>query len=106
MGMVQIKQGDAYELPIDLTFNSKVLEGGVISTIELYFGTIRKMWPGDMTYSGGVLYLPLTQEDTFSFNSGDYVPIDIRIKFKSGDVYGLTPKIVASIVDSVSREVL
>lgn len=103
---MQIKQGDSYKIPIALSMDGQPIPADTVNKIELYFGSNRKLYPGDMTFADGVLSLPLTQQDTLKLNAGARIPIDIRIKFNSGDVYGIPTKMSASIADAVSTEVL
>lgn len=107
--LIQIKQGDAYTLPIHLTMNNETISDDDISCIEVYFGNQRHLYPdGDLTYDKetGIVGLPLKQKDTLSLSAGSGVVVDVRVKFTSGNVQGIVPKLYATIADAVSNEVL
>lgn len=103
--MTVIKQGDQYSLPIALRFDGDAVDSSDIDTIELYFGKTRYTYPGDLTYTDGIIYLPLTQEITLALKSFS-VSIDLRVKFANGDVVGIPEKLRVTIADATSEEVL
>lgn len=105
--MYQIKQGDAYIIPIDLTIDGEKIDAKDIKMIEVYFGKMRHVYPnGDLTYKDGTINLPIKQEDTLPLPSEGGIAIDVRVKFNTGDVIGLTDKIYVTVRDAVSEEVL
>ena len=101
----QIKQGDAYSLPVTVTLDGTSLDISDVEKVEFMFGTTRKMYPDTVTYSDGKFNLPLTQEETFALARGNIL-VDIRVKFVGGNVQGILKPISISIADAVSKEVL
>lgn len=105
---LKIKQGDAYAIPVAIEFDGAPLNPADVSVVEFVIGGIRKLYPDDVQYdrTDGYFYLPLTQEETFSFEADGSVELDIRVKYASGDVEGIQKHIGISVVDAVSEEVL
>lgn len=105
----KIKQGDAYALPIQIRLNGELINADDVETVEFCLGDdIRKLYPDDVTYEPGdnTFYLPLTQDDTFSFPANGSVTIDIRVKFTGGDVIGVLRPDALAVYDATSEVVL
>lgn len=101
-----VKQGDAYLVPIELSMNGLPIPEKDIASIEVYFGDLRKTYPDEVSYQDGVLYYPLTQEETFAMKEEETTFVDIRVKFAGGNCIGIPEKLPVSIADAVSTEVL
>ena len=104
-----IKQGDAYGLPMALTLDGTALNLSDVDTVEVCIGEgVRKLYPGEITYSpeDGYFYIPLTQAETFSMEADSTVQIDVRVKFRGGNVIGCQQMVQASVVDAVSVQEL
>ena len=61
-----VKQGDAYQVPIELNMNGLPIPEEDIAAVEVYFGELRKTYPDDVSY-----------QDSFIF-SGTILRINIR----------------------------
>ena len=105
---IKIKQGDQYPIPVSLFFNDEIINPEDISAVEFVIGGYRKLYPGEVTYDSdeNVFIVPLTQEETFSWEADSSVEFDIRIKFTGGSVVGLPRLINISVIDASSEEVL
>ena len=105
---IQIKQGDAYAIPVQLTQNGEALAAGDIRQAEFYLGGYRKLYPGAVTFDpdSGTFYVPVSQAESFSWAAGSPVYLDVRIKFSGGDVQGIRRQIGLGVVDAVSQELL
>lgn len=83
-------QGDAYSLAVTVTNNSQTLRIDDIEKVEITLLYLQKYYPGQITYEDGKFYFPLTQEETFRLPK--ICPMQIRVKFKTGDVLGSEKK--------------
>lgn len=101
----QIKQGDAYSLPVTVTLDGTSLDISDVEKVEFMFGTTRKMYPDTVTYSDGKFYLPLTQAETFALAVKNIL-VDIRVKFVGGNVQGILKPLNVTVADAVSEAVL
>ena len=101
-----VKQGDAYQVPIELNMNGLPIPEEDIAAVEVYFGELRKTYPDGVSYQDGVLYFPLTQEETFALQEEETLFVDIRVTFANGSCIGIPEKLPVSIADAVSTEVL
>ena len=105
---MKIKQGDAYSVPIQVKLNGEPLVMENVETVEFYIGGYRKLYPSEVTYdtSDGYFYIPVTQEETFSWTANSPVMLDARVKFIGGNVQGIEKPVSIGVVDAVSEEVL
>lgn len=107
-----LKQGDAYELPVRIFQDGVDIGLGDVEKIEFMIGRhLRRLYPGDVTVeeteeSGRVFNVPVGQAETMEIRSGQILRLDVRVKFNSGMVLGATEKPVISIGESYSGEVL
>jgi hypothetical protein len=101
-----IKQGDAYSFPVAVGLNGETVSKDDVSVVEFYIGGVRKVYPIDVTFSDEdkCFYVPLTQEETFGFEANSAVAVDMRIKFKGGDVIGAKNMEYITVYDAVSEE--
>ena len=66
---MKIKQGDAYSIPIRVRLNGELIAPENVAAAEFYIGGYRKLYPSEVTYSAsdGYFYIPVTQEESFSW---------------------------------------
>ena len=102
--MANIKQGDAYYVPITVTKDGEALDLSEVELVEFILGNLRKVYPGDVLYDDGKFLFPVTQEETFVMQNS--VAYDVRVKFNSGVVVGLPSPGLQNIGNAISREVL
>ena len=107
-----IKQGDAYDLEIDLTLEGTPVTDSnlpLIQTAEVGLGDLRQEYKSDgtgtVTFSGGKFRFPLSQSQTFALRATPMY-LDIRVKDVSGAVHGLENMIQVTIRDAISRREL
>ena len=106
---IRIKQGDQYALPVTIRLNGENVDTDDIEEVEFTLaGEIRKLYPGEVEYSAadGCFYLPLTQAETFDFPANASVSLDIRVKFRGGDVMGVQRMASIAVADALSGVVL
>lgn len=103
---MHIMQGDAYDFGVVITLNGGPIDIDLVEKAEMVVGTHRKEYPGELTYdsNSGKFLFPLTQEESFSLCSLPQ-PAQIRIKFKTGEVFGGGLGTV-NVSPSASKEVL
>ncbi len=104
----KIKQGDAVLVPIEVKLNGEALDIAEAEQVEFYIGGYRKLWPGEVRYDGDdkCFYVPVGQEESFSWKENANIAVDVRVKFKGGNVMGAERLKYALVVDAVSEEVL
>lgn len=105
----KVKQGDQYALPVRLWANKDVVDPDEIEVAEFMIGGERHLYPtGDVTYDAvsRSFLVPMTQEQTFAYEAGSMIDVDLRVKFTGGDVVGAKRMDQISIVDAISEEVL
>ncbi|MDO4280805.1 MAG: hypothetical protein Q4C56_04160 [Peptococcaceae bacterium] len=107
-----IKQGDQYALGIRLTAEGEALDISAIADVEICLGTLVKHWRAEGASEvqhdaeASVFYFPLSQAETFAFKKlGRKVPLDIRVKYTTGDVVGIRPQKI-DVIESISKEVI
>lgn len=88
--MSSMVQGDAYSLAVTVKNNGQAVEIDDIEKVEMTLLYLQKYYPGQITYEDGTFYFPLTQEETFRLPK--VCLMQIRVKFKSGDVLGSEKK--------------
>ncbi len=106
---VNIKQGDAYSLPVQIRLGGAALDIDNVELVEFCVGgTLRKLFPEDVRYDNGTqtFYLPLTQGETFSFQENAAVQMDVRVKFLGGAVLGLRRPGTIAVRDAISEVTL
>jgi len=103
--MIQIMQGDSYGIPVTVRRDDgQLVDEYCAEAVEIIIGSIRKVYPGQITFSDGKWIFPLTQEESMQL-SAQKQTAQIRVRFTSGDVVGAKSGIV--FVDcSKSGEVL
>lgn len=105
---MNIKQGDAYAIPVTIKQNGEAIALSDIQQIEFYIGGYRKLYPGEVIVdqSTGIFYVPITQDESFSWEENSPIYLDIRVKFNGGNVQGILRQIGVGVVDAISQEVL
>ena len=110
--MIVIIQGESYPIPVliqykaeDLTMQPVAPEH--VNKVEMTFGTIKKYYPGDITYDEDtkMFNFPLTQNETLSLSGA--ILMQVRCLFKNGNVkaYILDPIKIRKGFSSVILEV-
>ena len=79
-------QGDAYSIEVEITNEGQTLSPPAVSLVEIALLNLVKTYPGDVTFSDGKFHFPLTQTETFGLPT--VCPMQVRVKFPSGDVIG------------------
>lgn len=103
-----LKQGDEYYIGITAELNEKRISVGDVAVAEFCVGDIRKMYPGEVTYDNDLelFLIPVTQEETFQLTAGEAIPLDMRAKFKNGQVMGFKTLKYVTVYEALSREVI
>lgn len=96
-------QGDEYSLDITISNQGEALNIEDVAEIEFTLLNLVKMYPNTVSYADGKFKFPLTQEETFRLPP--ICPMQIRVKFCSGDVIGSEMKKI-SVKNSLSRAVI
>ena len=108
MANARIKQGDAYSVLCDIKLNDAALDMYWVEKVEFMLGGIRKLWPGEVEYDAAnhLFYIPITQEESFSFPADGVVEADVRVKFQGDGVMGAKKKLYVRVSDAISEEVI
>lgn len=104
----KVKQGDQYQLPVTIWSNDDLVDPDDIAEVEIMLGDTRYLYPGSVTYDAATkqFLVPMTQEQTFAFEAGSLIEVDIRVKFTGGDIIGARATRMLNIIDALSEEVL
>lgn len=107
-----IKQGDQYDLEIEVAVNDQLITKDTlysVETVEIYLGDNMAEYKadgsGEVRFANGVFLFPLSQKMTFALRHAP-VRLDIRVKTTDGKVHGLQEKIMVTILDARSRREL
>lgn len=102
-----IKQGDSYEVKIQVKNAGTLLDLNSVEVVEVVLGDLVKTYPDVVQYDKGAqcFLFPLSQAESLAFKPGKTVTFDLRVKFKSGDVTGIEPQRI-DVVKSMSKAVL
>lgn len=89
-------QGDAYKLPIVLRQGDVLITPTMVLRLEITIGNLTRTYPGVVSYDeeNGQWLFPLTQEQTFAFETGNTPPIWGRVKFNDESVVGARGKTI------------
>ena len=90
--MSSMVQGDAYSLDVTIKNNGSPINISDVKTVEFTLFNFKKIYPGDAEYSDGKFHIPLCQ-------------MQVRVKFKSGDVIGSEIKQI-DVAHALSKAVL
>lgn len=107
---VEIKQGDSYPIRVRIKLNNEYISSedlDLLHCVEFMLGDdLRKIYPGEVEFSEGAFYIPLTQDETFNFDENKSVSLDIRIHFTNGHVIGIKKMPKIKVVNAISEVVL
>lgn len=106
---MKIKRGDACALAVHVQLDSQAVDVDSVETAEFCLGgAMRKLYPGEVEYSGqeAAFLLPLTQEETFALPANTALPLDVRVKFTTGEVLGSTRMGAVAVCGTISEEIL
>ena len=79
-------QGDAYSIDVETTNEGQTLSPPAVALVEIALLGLVKTYPGDVTFSDGKSHFPLNHTETFALPT--VCPMQVRVKFPSGDVIG------------------
>ena len=96
-------QGDAYNLEISITNRGEALDVETVEQVEVTLLNLTRSYPEEVTYSNGKFLFPVTQTETFKLPP--VCPMQVRVKFKGGDVIG-SPSRMVNVAASLSKAVL
>lgn len=99
-------QGDSYGLEIEVLNDDGVaVTTADVSDMEITIGHLIKTYKsGEVTYSDGKWFFPVTQEETFKFPPAA-VPAQLRIVWNNKQVEGVSLGKI-HVTESLSKEVL
>lgn len=102
-----IKQGDSYEIKIQVQNAEMSLNLDSVEVVEIVLGDLIKTYPDEVKYDKetGYFLFPLSQTESLVFSPGKTVAFDLRVKFNSGDVVGIKPRRI-DVIKSMSKAVL
>lgn len=107
-----IKQGDQYDLEIEVAVNDQPITKDTlysVETVEIYLGDnmaeYKANGSGEVRFANGVFLFPLSQKMTFALRQAP-VRLDIRVKTTDGQVHGMQEPLWATVKDAVSRREL
>ena len=106
--MMEIMQGDSYNIPIKLSIDGGIADSSMFSEVEIMIGNIRKTMSGNQVIYNDTnksFLFPLSQKESFNLPIGEYIP-EVRVKLaENGEVLGVKlDKII--ITKSKSKVVL
>lgn len=87
---ISIMEGDQYGIGIRITdkCSHNLITDQDVSDVEITIGKYTKTYAsGEVTYSDERFIFPLTQEESFDFDSKS-VAAQVRVKFIGGDIIG------------------
>ena len=96
-------QGDAYNLEISITNRGEALDVETVEQVEVTLLNLTRSYPEEVTYADGKFLFPVTQAETFRLPP--MCPMQVRVKFKGGDVIG-SPAQTVNVAAALSRAVL
>lgn len=106
--MLQIMQGDAYNIPIEILLaDGTVAEQSDFTDVEIAIGNnIKSLSKKEITYDeeNKVFLFPLKQEDSFDFFAV-VKKAQVRVKTPNGEVFGIQLD-KAAVIESISKVVL
>lgn len=101
--MSSMVQGDAYSLDVTIKNNGSPINIADVKAVEFTLFNFKKIYPGEAEYSDGKFHIPLTQQETFRLPK--FCQMQVRVKFKSGDVIGSEIKQI-DVAHALSKAVL
>lgn len=105
MHNMSIMQGDSYPLVFNIHQGELTIDDSAVDDVEIAVGDVIKTFKnGEVYYSDGKWYFPLTQEETIKM-SDFKKSVKVRVKFTDNSVIGATAKDIC-VDESTSKEVL
>lgn len=83
---MKMTQGDSYSIDITIENEGKPLDISEIELVEITLLNLTKTYPGKVSFSNEAFHFPVSQLETM--NLPPLCSMQIRVKFKSGDVIG------------------
>ena len=96
-------QGDSYNLSVTIKNKGQPLDVASVEKVEISLLYLQKSYPGEIGYEDGNFLFPLTQQETFRLPK--LCKMQVRVKFKSGDVIGSEIKQI-DVAHALSKAVL
>nr|DAK88393.1 MAG TPA: BppU domain protein [Caudoviricetes sp.] len=96
-------QGDSYNLSVTIKNKGQPLDIASVEKVEISLLYLQKSYPGEIGYEDGKFLFPLTQQETFRLPK--LCQMQVRVKFKSGDVIGSEIKQI-DVAHALSKAVL
>lgn len=96
-------QGDSYNLSVTIKNKGQPLDVASVEKVEISLLYLQKSYPGEIGYEDGNFLFPLTQQETFRLPK--FCQMQVRVKFKSGDVIGSEKKQI-DVSAALSKAVL
>ena len=96
-------QGDAYNLIVTVKNKGEPIDIETVEKVEISLLYLQKSYPGEIGYEDGTFLFPLTQQETFRLPK--LCQMQVRVKFRSGDVIGSEIKQV-NVAHALSKAVL
>jgi len=96
-------QGDAYNLIVTVKNKGEPIDIETVEKVEISLLYLQKSYPGEIGYEDGKFLFPLTQQETFRLPK--LCQMQVRVKFRSGDVIGSEIKQV-NVAHALSKAVL
>lgn len=102
-----IKQGDEYYLRVKIRSDDVYVTADDVEKVEIAVQGVIKTYPDEVKWDEetGEFLCPIKQEESFKFRPDASVPLDLRVKFNSGEVCGIVP-IKINVVRAESKAVL
>lgn len=100
----QIAQGDQYSIAMKIKLNGEPVDDvSKVEKVEITLHNKTKLYPEEVTFSNGLFFFPITQEETFSLPR--IVEAQVRIKFKNDETH-TSPTEQVDVIRSLSKEIL
>lgn len=96
-------QGDAYSIDITIQSQGQSINVNSVELVEITLLNLTRSYPEEVTYSDEKFHFPITQQETFKLPP--ICPMQVRVKFASGDVIGSKIQMV-EVAGSISKAVL
>lgn len=103
MEVRHLVQGDSYNLIVTIKNKGQPLDVASVEKVEISLLYLQKSYPGEIGYEDGKFLFPLTQQETFRLPK--LCQMQVRVKFRSGDVIGSEIKQV-DVAHALSKAVL